>query len=36
VLHRGERVAVGPTDAILGGDDPLALFRGRPGTEGAP
>jgi len=30
VLHRGERVAVGPTAEVLGGEDPLALFRGQP------
>jgi ABC-2 type transport system ATP-binding protein len=29
VLHHGERVALGPTEAVLGGDDPLALFRGK-------
>lgn len=34
VLHRGERVAMGATDEVLGGEDPLALFRGRaPGGD---
>ncbi len=27
VLHQGRLVAVGPTDEVIGGDDPLALFR---------
>jgi len=26
-------VPVGPPDELLGGDDPLALFRGRPAAE---
>lgn len=29
VLHRGALVAAGPTATVLGGDDPLALFRGQ-------
>ncbi len=28
VLHRGRGVALGATEAVLGGADPLALFRG--------
>lgn len=28
VLHRGRLVALGPTEQVLGGRDPLALFRG--------
>jgi ABC-2 type transport system ATP-binding protein len=28
VLHRGRLVALGPTSEVLGGADPLALFRG--------
>ena len=28
VLHRGRLVTEGPTTAVLGGDDPLGLFRG--------
>jgi ABC-2 type transport system ATP-binding protein len=28
VLHRGRLVALGPTEAVLGAGDPLALFRG--------
>jgi gliding motility-associated transport system ATP-binding protein len=28
VLQRGRLVAIGPTDAVLGGPDPLRLFRG--------
>jgi ABC-2 type transport system ATP-binding protein len=28
VLYRGKRVAMGATDEVLSGDDPLALFRG--------
>jgi ABC-2 type transport system ATP-binding protein len=28
VLYRGRRVALGPTDEVLSGKDPLALFRG--------
>jgi len=28
VLHKGRLVAHGPTSEVLGGDDPLALFRG--------
>lgn len=33
VLHRGRLVVVGPTDEVLGGDDPLALFRGQRAVE---
>lgn len=34
VLHRGRLVVTGPTEQVLGGSDPLALFRGQaPGTE---
>ena len=29
VLHQGVRVALGPTSEVLGGEDPLSLFRGR-------
>ena len=29
VLHQGVRVALGPTAEVLGGEDPLALFRGQ-------
>jgi ABC-2 type transport system ATP-binding protein len=33
VLHEGRLVAMGDTEEVLGGDDPLALFRGEtPGT----
>ena len=28
VLHQGRLVALGPSDEVLGGNDPLALFRG--------
>jgi len=28
VLHQGRLVALGPSDEVLGGSDPLALFRG--------
>jgi len=35
VLHRGKRVALGPTDEVLGGDEPLALFRGDAPTSEA-
>ena len=30
VLSRGKLVACGPTDEVLAGADPLALFRGEP------
>ena len=33
VLRRGRLVAVGPTEEVLGGSDPLALFRGEVGAE---
>ena len=33
VLHRGVRVALGATDQVLGGEDPLSLFRGQPATD---
>jgi ABC-2 type transport system ATP-binding protein len=37
VLHRGRLVALGETEAVLGGDDPLALFRGEVhGASNAP
>ncbi len=29
VLHRGKLAAMGPTPEVLGGEDPLSLFRGR-------
>lgn len=32
VLHRGRLVALGPTAELLGGADPLALFRGERGA----
>jgi len=34
ILHAGRLVAEGTTDAVLGGGDPLALFRGRGGAGG--
>jgi len=34
VLHRGQLVAVGPTEEVLGGDDPLAVFRRQAPTQG--
>ncbi len=30
VLHRGRQIALGPTAEVLGGADPLRLFRGEP------
>lgn len=35
VLHQGVRVALGPTSEVLGGEDPLTLFRGHPATRGS-
>ncbi|MBW2232614.1 MAG: ABC transporter ATP-binding protein [Deltaproteobacteria bacterium] len=35
VLQRGRLVALGGTDSLLGGDDPLALFRVDAGAESA-
>jgi ABC-2 type transport system ATP-binding protein len=35
VLHQGRLVASGPTEEVLGGADPLALFRGAAGSAGA-
>jgi gliding motility-associated transport system ATP-binding protein len=34
ILHAGRLVACGPTEAVLGGGDPLALFRGGPDAGG--
>jgi hypothetical protein len=33
ILHAGRLVVEGPTEAVLGSDDPLALFRGGPLAE---
>jgi ABC-2 type transport system ATP-binding protein len=33
ILDAGRLVVEGPTEAVLGGDDPLALFRGRPPAD---
>jgi ABC-2 type transport system ATP-binding protein len=33
VLYRGRLVAMGPTQDVLGGDDPYALFRGKAGLD---
>ncbi len=35
VLHQGVRVALGPTSEVLGGEDPLSLFRGQPTELGS-
>ena len=32
VLNQGHLVALGPTEEVLGGDDPLELFRSTPGA----
>jgi ABC-2 type transport system ATP-binding protein len=34
VLHRGRLVTMGPSEAVLGAHDPLALFRGNGGGAG--
>jgi ABC-2 type transport system ATP-binding protein len=36
VLNQGQLVAIGPTEEILGDDDPLALFRGEGRSGGTP
>jgi len=36
VLHEGRLVAIGATEDVLGGGDPLALFRGATASPGAP